>query len=86
MCDKLQHRAVRLSKNLAITYWEFARHWRIAKRNLFIKEYYLLRKVIFEIKRVQFSITVKRLVIHKTTVIHFGSCPSIAIDFPTMPP
>jgi len=46
MCDKLQHRAVRLSKNLAITYWEFARHWRLAKRNLFIKEY-LLRKVLF---------------------------------------
>jgi len=53
--DKLQRRAAHLSKNLPVTvYWEFACQQR--------KEVY---SEMFEFKRVQFSIAVKRLVINK---------------------
>jgi len=70
MCDKFQRRAA-LSKNLVVSiYWEYA----IGVQR---KEIY---SIIFEIKRVQFFIAVKHLVIDKADYYCFGSCPNIVLS------
>jgi len=61
MCDKLQRRVAHLSKNLAVT----ANLYAISIQR---KEIY---SVIFGIKRVQFSIAIKRLVINKADYYSF---------------
>ena len=71
MCDKLQRRAARLSKNLTVTaYWELHAIQR--------KEIYT---VIFEINRVQFSIAVKRLVIDKADYYSFRQLSEYCIIY-----
>jgi len=78
MCDKLQHRATRLSKNLIVTvYWEFACHRRATKRNL-------LRN--FLIKRVQFFIAIKRLIIDKDDYYSADSFRVVRVHYLSIPP